>query len=453
MNSAKPLIVVGDIHGDLNQLIYPLIEFLKHEEKYKKLIYLGDYIDRGESNLYIYGIIKFIISLPRYQDKIIFLRGNHECYETAIRDYYNNNANTSSWDKKFNTTFVYNSIHNVDFDIIHYDTDLNILFSHSPLSRPLAEVMAMNINKHNDEENVKNTFTDDKENSKMEYKNIHGHIHRMSTNNAFNSFFNGESKMVSIDGDASYGVQLVINFQVDKPNKKKLVSNVKYLIISGDGKYYKLVNHEIEFYNRSMNYNLLKFEQLKSVLKTANEYIANKISGFKFSDLLSVFVKEFTRHFHTKPTKNNVIDLINKNYKSCIANKEGVFVYFNDVPVDVYNAFGLYLDEPINEIGKLFFDKTLKLTDEWINNYKVGYKRLPPQSLIMNNSNEVKQLETFNQQLSNSMNTNNVYTMLRLFISVASIVTVVVLITTYSMNIYLRWIHRKAAERIINKYY
>ena len=71
------MIVVGDIHGDLNQFIYPLLEFQRNRTKYKKLIYLGDYIDRGTSNVYIYELIKYF----QNNDKdIVFLRGNHEFY-------------------------------------------------------------------------------------------------------------------------------------------------------------------------------------------------------------------------------------------------------------------------------------------------------------------------------------------------------------------------------------
>lgn len=376
MTSLKPLIVVGDVHGDLNQLMYPLVDFLTHEDDYKKLIYLGDYIDRGESNLYIYGVIRFIMSMPKYQDKIIFLSGNHEQYPTAIYDYFNDNTRT----KKFNSTFAYNSINNINFDIVHYDTDLNIVFSHSPLSRPLADVLAMNKNKRNEDENIKNTFTDDKENSKMEYKNIHGHIHRLSSGGIIDNFFNGEGKMISIDGDSSYGIQLVINFMSDKRNKRKLTSRVKYLIISGDGMNYQLINKDIDYYNtdkQEINYNILKFEQLKNAIKNTNNYVSNKISTFKLDDMINVFNKEFFKRFHTKPTKNNIIELIRKNYVSCVNAKEGVFIYFNDVPVDVYNSFGLFNDESNNEIGKLFFVRILGLSSEWLNNYMVGYKRKP----------------------------------------------------------------------------
>ena len=76
MASCK-VIVVGDIHGDLNQLLYPLIYFLKNFDTVKYIIFLGDYIDRGESNAYIYAIVKMLLNSPVFKNKVILLRGNH----------------------------------------------------------------------------------------------------------------------------------------------------------------------------------------------------------------------------------------------------------------------------------------------------------------------------------------------------------------------------------------
>ncbi len=70
--------IFGDIHGDINSLIAFLekINAFKHLKNGGYLIFLGDYIDRGE---YQVETINFLMLLQlQYKDKIILLRGNHE---------------------------------------------------------------------------------------------------------------------------------------------------------------------------------------------------------------------------------------------------------------------------------------------------------------------------------------------------------------------------------------
>ena len=65
--------VIGDIHGCLDELGY-LIEGLPLETC-DRLIFLGDYIDRGpDSN----GVISFLLELENAGYELIFLKGNHE---------------------------------------------------------------------------------------------------------------------------------------------------------------------------------------------------------------------------------------------------------------------------------------------------------------------------------------------------------------------------------------
>jgi protein phosphatase len=76
------LVVVGDIHGDLVTLekIMERIDFknfLKNESNI--LVFLGDYIDRGE---YSIEVLLFICKLKSFYPKNVFLlRGNHESYD------------------------------------------------------------------------------------------------------------------------------------------------------------------------------------------------------------------------------------------------------------------------------------------------------------------------------------------------------------------------------------
>jgi protein phosphatase len=74
------IIVIGDLHGDLNSLLLILkqTKFLikaKNNEKIK-LIFLGDYGDRGINSPEIYFIILKLKQI--FPKQIILMRGNHE---------------------------------------------------------------------------------------------------------------------------------------------------------------------------------------------------------------------------------------------------------------------------------------------------------------------------------------------------------------------------------------
>lgn len=71
-------IVIGDIHGCYNEL-KSLISNLENNSKYNpetdRLIFLGDYIDRGDNSRLV---IKFIRELQENNNNVIALMGNHE---------------------------------------------------------------------------------------------------------------------------------------------------------------------------------------------------------------------------------------------------------------------------------------------------------------------------------------------------------------------------------------
>ncbi len=66
--------IFGDIHGCLSNLL-ELFGGIKRDIKDNdRLIFLGDYIDRGD---YSFEVIKFLININKSYD-IVFLKGNHE---------------------------------------------------------------------------------------------------------------------------------------------------------------------------------------------------------------------------------------------------------------------------------------------------------------------------------------------------------------------------------------
>jgi serine/threonine protein phosphatase 1 len=76
---AKPIeriYAIGDIHGCLGHLKL-LLEKIQPDFSHHRLVFIGDYIDRGPDSK---GVIDFIINLKKKftPERIICLRGNHE---------------------------------------------------------------------------------------------------------------------------------------------------------------------------------------------------------------------------------------------------------------------------------------------------------------------------------------------------------------------------------------
>ncbi len=75
--------IVGDIHGDINTLQSLKRIILPRIEYNAKVVFLGDYVDRGG---YSFDVITDLLNLYlKFKDNIILLRGNHE---TLPVNYY-----------------------------------------------------------------------------------------------------------------------------------------------------------------------------------------------------------------------------------------------------------------------------------------------------------------------------------------------------------------------------
>ena len=80
-------IVIGDIHGcykELKQLIVDLKDNREYNKDTDRLIFLGDYIDRGEDSR---EVIWYIQELQKENSNVIALMGNHEkmCIDFMVR--------------------------------------------------------------------------------------------------------------------------------------------------------------------------------------------------------------------------------------------------------------------------------------------------------------------------------------------------------------------------------
>ena len=74
MNSPERIFVIGDIHGCLDKLEQLWERIDPHPDK-DQLVFLGDYIDRGEDSS---GVLEYLLQLQQAYAETIFLMGNHE---------------------------------------------------------------------------------------------------------------------------------------------------------------------------------------------------------------------------------------------------------------------------------------------------------------------------------------------------------------------------------------
>lgn len=70
----EKIFVVGDIHGCLD-MFSRLMDKIKWEPAQDRLIFIGDYIDRGKNPK---GVVDYILALTKCSDRIECLIGNHE---------------------------------------------------------------------------------------------------------------------------------------------------------------------------------------------------------------------------------------------------------------------------------------------------------------------------------------------------------------------------------------
>lgn len=79
---AEPIMIIGDIHGDLQALEF-IIE-KKQEMNCKNILFLGDYVDRGPQGIEV--LVRLFRLKLEDPEHIFLLRGNHETVDMNL--YY-----------------------------------------------------------------------------------------------------------------------------------------------------------------------------------------------------------------------------------------------------------------------------------------------------------------------------------------------------------------------------
>jgi len=76
IKQGRKLILVGDLHGDLQSLVAILQKSGFLNDLSSIIVFLGDYGDRGSKSVEVYYVILHLKT--RYPDRVILMRGNHE---------------------------------------------------------------------------------------------------------------------------------------------------------------------------------------------------------------------------------------------------------------------------------------------------------------------------------------------------------------------------------------
>ena len=389
-------IIVGDVHGDLNQFLYPLMDYLANPLT-QALIYLGDYFDRGISDVFIFEIINLILYLKQTPlhiifDNIYFLRGNHECSTNSVYDFIGTaNENEDGFLHSFVVSYAISSL---NLPLFYYDRDHKILFSHSPISTIDLNVLLNSAYTTDDRLRLKLTTTQNYPPRQLlnaipntNYFNIHGHDHQASTDTDILNFFkcingiNTGITSISLDNDASHGFDLIKN-SVSFKNTNSTDSFVKpstklfYIMFNTNSRFITdlafihniiplksisndLTNRNVDFNSKSLRYiinilthahqNMLNtFESLGYYTKTNinREHLINPWTKLNLNQSYKLLLEEFQKIQKARNIDKAIyIDkyirhVFNHEYKEYI-NGFITHKYFHNIPSEIYNMLGM----------------------------------------------------------------------------------------------------------------
>ena len=133
-------IIIGDIHGCYYTLI-SLINKIKINKNSDKLIFLGDYIDRGKNS---FQVVEYLIKLQKEmtKERCICLKGNHEdmfLTDEVLWKYNGGNKTRSSYYANNHIQYLYNSHKSWMSKLPHYYETDNFICVHAGLPKAKLE--------------------------------------------------------------------------------------------------------------------------------------------------------------------------------------------------------------------------------------------------------------------------------------------------------------------------
>ncbi|MBF0536687.1 MAG: serine/threonine protein phosphatase [Nitrospirae bacterium] len=145
MEAIKRQIAIGDIHGCHSLVVDLIEEVIRFDPDTDQLIFIGDYIDRGDKSMHV---VNYIVSLKnKYPENIVLLMGNHELLaHSAFKTRYSNHIQLWFINGGINTINSFGNYANaqrllmpfIDTLLYYYETDSHI-FVHGGI--PMAETL------------------------------------------------------------------------------------------------------------------------------------------------------------------------------------------------------------------------------------------------------------------------------------------------------------------------
>jgi len=84
------LVIVSDLHGDRESFMQILFNESFFDDHTKKVVFLGDYIDRGDYQLSV--LIGTLLLKYFYPQRVILLKGNHEYFDNCLEPTVSDNG-------------------------------------------------------------------------------------------------------------------------------------------------------------------------------------------------------------------------------------------------------------------------------------------------------------------------------------------------------------------------